>query len=376
MSGRAASRPTTAAPAAHADASGSDDDADYSAASVPHPEPEQNAAELFVQPFCVGTLGGVRIWVHPTLPIATACFSTYAFWRSGLLALAHSLVLHGPSLWGAALLHELCHCWAARALGVPADTATVIIWPFGGLTSVGRTPSMRKDIAIALAGPLSHAVMAGAFAALFLAVADGDGRRGGRPRLRADNLAAALCFDSAVLHVLLLVANLALPAFPLDGGRILADVLVATRHTPAAAAAIIVWLALASLLALAVYAIVLLATAAPGGVLLGVTAVWMAISTKDLDDIRLQGAAHLHPLFALPSAGRPLASDIGSPAGEPARNGEGDPRRAGAAGAPADDAGQAARALLPSAQQSDPRARSLSNARPARGASQHAGESV
>lgn len=290
--------PSNHAAAARASTSSDDDDV-VDRGTPPAPEPEANPAEVFVQPVCVGTISGVRIWIHPTLPIATACFSMYAFWRSGSLALAHSLLLHGPSLWSAVLLHELSHCWAAQLLGI--RVGEVILWPLGGLTSAGRSPSMSKDIAVALAGPASHALQAALFAAIFFAANGSIGE--GELQLRSDTLLLVLCYDTLVMHVLLLLANL-LPSFPLDGARVLADLLVASgRRSADAAAAIVVGVAAVSLAAVGVYGIILLAYGAPGGVLLGVIAVWMAISTSDLHAMRVHGLAHCHPLFEGSPAG-------------------------------------------------------------------------
>lgn len=295
--------PETRAPATASRSASSSSSSDDEGAADTRGEPlvqsseEPNPAELFVQPRCVGALYGVPIWIHPTLPVSTACFALYAYWEAGLLALAHTLLLHGPLLWSAVLLHELSHVWAARALGVRANEA--ILWPLGGLTAAGRSHAPGKDAVIALAGPTSHAPQAALFAAIMYCAHGSFGRE---LVLGEHGFFLVLCRDALRLHVLLLLANL-LPTFPFDGARVLADVLVAGGRLGAdTAAAVVVVVSAAALLAVGGYAVLLLAYGAPGGMVVGIVAVWMAISTKDLHDMRVQGLAHCHPLFERLSA--------------------------------------------------------------------------
>ena len=128
---------------------------------------------------------------------------------------------HGlPTYWITAILaailfyacllaHELSHAVVARGRGV--KVAGITLWLFGGVSRLEGEPSSAKDEAlIAGVGPLSSFVLA----AIFFAVAF----------LTSNDLAG-------VLFSYLFLANMALglfnlvPAFPLDGGRLLSAIL-------------------------------------------------------------------------------------------------------------------------------------------------------
>lgn len=104
------------------------------------------------------------------------------------------------------LLHELGHALQARREGVPVEEIT--LWLFGGVARFrGMFPSAGAELRIALAGPLVSFVLGGLFVAAALA---------GGLGTAVDGTAAWLGY----INLLLLVFNL-LPAFPLDGGRVL-----------------------------------------------------------------------------------------------------------------------------------------------------------
>ncbi len=123
------------------------------------------------------------------------------------------------------LLHELAHAMTGRRYGVHTEAITLFL--FGGVAEMTREPARARDaVRIALAGP----AMSFALAALFWALAQ---------------LAASASLPQSVVEVIryLALINLALaafnllPAFPLDGGRVLrawlwqrgGDVLAATE---------------------------------------------------------------------------------------------------------------------------------------------------
>jgi Zn-dependent protease len=133
-------------------------------------------------------------------------------------------------LFASLLLHELAHSVVARRSGVPVKNITLFI--FGGMAELEAEPSSAgAEFRIAIAGPLMSLALAAGFRVL-----------SGTASLLPD--AAAL---AAVLHYLSLV-NLVLalfnlvPAFPLDGGRVLraylwhrsGDILGATRRASGA----------------------------------------------------------------------------------------------------------------------------------------------
>jgi len=113
------------------------------------------------------------------------------------------------------LLHELGHSLVARRYGFPIDSIT--LWIFGGVASFTEMPEdWRQEFAIAIAGPIVSVLVGVACYGLFAAVP---------PDLGGARFVLGYL---AVLNVVLAVFNL-LPAFPMDGGRILRAVLGRTR---------------------------------------------------------------------------------------------------------------------------------------------------
>ncbi|MFP4591336.1 MAG: CBS domain-containing protein [Halobacteriales archaeon] len=115
------------------------------------------------------------------------------------------------------VFHELGHSLVAMRYGFPIDSIT--LWIFGGIAQLTDMPEdWRQELAIALAGPaVSVALGALAFASLYAVT--------GPP------VATFLLAYLAVMNVGLAVFNM-LPAFPMDGGRVLRALLARTRPFP------------------------------------------------------------------------------------------------------------------------------------------------
>ncbi len=129
------------------------------------------------------------------------------------MSLAYALGAIGAlGLFGSILFHELAHAVIARRFKVGVGGITLFI--FGGvaeMTEEARTP--KAEFWIAIAGPIASLLLAGGF---FLI--------GGLSGPAAGPEFAALVTYLAVINVILAVFNM-IPAFPLDGGRILRSVL-------------------------------------------------------------------------------------------------------------------------------------------------------
>ena len=107
------------------------------------------------------------------------------------------------------LLHELAHSLVARAQGLSVDRITLFL--FGGVAELHEEPkSPWVELSMALAGPIFSAVLS-----IALAVAAGVSETAKAP----DALVGALGYLAA-LNIALAVFNM-LPAFPMDGGRVL-----------------------------------------------------------------------------------------------------------------------------------------------------------
>jgi Zn-dependent protease/CBS domain-containing protein len=131
--------------------------------------------------------------------------STQTYWLMG--------VIGALGLFLSVIFHEFCHSLVARRLGLPMKGITLFI--FGGVAEMGEEPSSAKvEFLMAIAGPLSSFFLAFIFYLIYA-----QGMAGGWP-LPVNGVIRYLAY----INVLLAVFNL-LPAFPLDGGRVLRSIL-------------------------------------------------------------------------------------------------------------------------------------------------------
>jgi Zn-dependent protease/predicted transcriptional regulator len=127
-------------------------------------------------------------------------------------------------LFASIIFHEMAHALVARRFGIAIRGITLFI--FGGVAEMdGEPASARGELLMALAGPLASLLLAGAMLALTAAI-------GGAERGAVDGVTWYLAIINGVLALFNLI-----PAFPLDGGRVLraalwgwyGDILRATR---------------------------------------------------------------------------------------------------------------------------------------------------
>lgn len=125
-------------------------------------------------------------------------------------------VLTALGLFASLILHELGHALAGRRLGVPFRSITLFI--FGGVAEMKEEPrSAKAEFIVAVAGPA---------VSVFLAVGCGLLSAAGAALNVPVPLVAAL-FELAVINAVLVGFN-AVPAFPLDGGRVFRAILWST----------------------------------------------------------------------------------------------------------------------------------------------------
>jgi Zn-dependent protease len=165
-------------------------------------------------------LGGVPIHIHYWWPVFLifACIS--ALYTSARY-FAFVLLLGGPLLYGTVLVHELGHCAMAKRCGGEIDL--VLLWPLGGLAYVSYFGESNPcaDFWVAIGGPLTHIPQAAIWAGLMAALTAGQVRLMWPMGPSAYDFLIALCAGGLALQLSLFLFNL-IPAFPLDGGRILA----------------------------------------------------------------------------------------------------------------------------------------------------------
>jgi Zn-dependent protease/CBS domain-containing protein len=170
--------------------------------------------------FKIFTLAGVPVRLHVTFLLLLVWLAALFWMRAGPSAAAEG-VLFILLLFGSVVLHEFGHVLAARRYGIA--TADVTLLPIGGVASIERIPEKpSQEIVIALAGP---AVNVAIWIVLML-LADVPALTADAARLD-DPGAATMLSRVASANLLLALFNM-IPAFPMDGGRVL-RALLATR---------------------------------------------------------------------------------------------------------------------------------------------------
>jgi Zn-dependent protease len=150
--------------------------------------------------------------VHWTFLLLLGFVAVSQLAASGSVGVALTGVFFVAMIFGCVVLHELGHALAARRYGI--GTRDVTLLPIGGIARLDRMPDdPRQELRVALAGPAVNLAIAGVLGIwLFLTKAASGGTTG---------------MDGGWFAARLLTVNLALvafnllPAFPMDGGRVL-----------------------------------------------------------------------------------------------------------------------------------------------------------
>ncbi|MCX7605883.1 MAG: site-2 protease family protein [Bacteroidia bacterium] len=177
----------------------------------------------------VATVGGIPIYIHWSFWLLFIWIAISSFFSpdfSWAFLMWRLLLLGGLVL--SVILHELGHAFAARAFHIP--TRDITMYPFGGVASLIRIPEKPlQELIVALAGPAVNVLLVGLFGGIiwlsypaftlsleFLAY-------------RGDSLPSVevWLYSLAFMNGVLAAFNL-MPAFPMDGGRVL-RALLATR---------------------------------------------------------------------------------------------------------------------------------------------------
>lgn len=111
-----------------------------------------------------------------------------------------------PCVFGIVILHELGHCYAARQYNLPIQN--ILIFPFGACAQIDLgMPTPKKEFVVTVAGPLVNVAL---ILPLLLT----------STLLQGVNVFGKVSYVVAYVNCGMLIFNL-LPAFPMDGGRLL-----------------------------------------------------------------------------------------------------------------------------------------------------------
>ncbi len=164
----------------------------------------------------LGKILGIEFRIHVTFLLLLFFIYASAYSQKGS-AYAVRAVLFISAVFACVLIHELGHSLIARRFGKEAKSITLL--PIGGVATMEEMPEKpAQEIAMSAIGPLINLAIAGI---LYLLVGQWSG-------VSAPNLypESAQAFFAGLIgvNVMLAVFNL-LPAFPMDGGRVLRGIL-------------------------------------------------------------------------------------------------------------------------------------------------------
>lgn len=163
----------------------------------------------------LGRFFGIDTYIHGTfwlLPL----FVLFSNFSAGLDEIAFKL-LFVFAVFFCVALHEVGHALAARAYGI--RTRNITLYPIGGVASLERMPEKPwQEVAVALAGPAVNVAIAIGLLAGLVA--------GGlvMPWASGPDVVTEFVGQLFFANVFLCLFNL-LPAFPMDGGRVLRSLL-------------------------------------------------------------------------------------------------------------------------------------------------------
>jgi len=161
-------------------------------------------------------VGGTLVQVHWTFFLLLAWFGAIRWMAVGPEAAVFAVVFI-LLLFLCVLLHEFGHIFAARRYGI--QTPTITLLPIGGVASMERMPEKPgQEIVVALAGPAVNVVIAFVLIAILGARIDPSAIN------LTENLGSDMLARVAFANIALVAFNL-IPAFPMDGGRVLRAIL-------------------------------------------------------------------------------------------------------------------------------------------------------
>ena len=161
----------------------------------------------------LGTFAGIDVYVHATFLLLILYFGLIFWAETGTLAGVLGGILLILTLFVCVLLHEFGHALTARRYGIRTKHITLL--PIGGLAMLESMPKEpRQEVIVALAGPAVNIAIA---AVLFLLI-----QVAGRPGaiFDFDIIQGGFLANVLAANLILAIFNM-IPAFPMDGGRVL-----------------------------------------------------------------------------------------------------------------------------------------------------------
>ena len=160
----------------------------------------------------VASIFGIEVRIHLTF-LLFLVWIWFSYYQVAGFAGAVQGVLFILALFACVLLHEFGHAFAARGFGI--ETPDITLLPIGGVARLSRIPDKPwQELVVAIAGPLLNVVIAGVLIFVIHTSATLEQLE------YLENPRVELLAKLASVNVMLVLFNL-IPAFPMDGGRVL-----------------------------------------------------------------------------------------------------------------------------------------------------------
>jgi Zn-dependent protease/CBS domain-containing protein len=173
--------------------------------------------------FEIGRLFGIPVRVHWLFLGLVAIFGVAGWMKGGPLPSGRLLsavvsVVYIVALFACVVVHELAHSLVGRRFGVKVESITLL--PIGGVAAMEEMPRRpSEELLMAIVGPITSLAIGAVIAGIIYAI------RGPAGLLRPfDPLHGSLLSGLMWTNIVIAGFNL-LPAFPMDGGRVLRAVL-------------------------------------------------------------------------------------------------------------------------------------------------------
>jgi Zn-dependent protease/predicted transcriptional regulator len=171
----------------------------------------------------LGTIRGIKIKLHLSTLVIVALVGFYAASLYSNLILGAFFIelilvgiLNGFIILGSILLHELMHSFVAQNEGM--DVSEIEFYMFGGASKIHEEPETPKaEMKIAVVGPVMSLILGGILLTTLFLI----------PKLTP--IVYVTLFYSGISNVTLGIFNF-LPAYPMDGGRVLRSILWKKRR--------------------------------------------------------------------------------------------------------------------------------------------------
>lgn len=171
--------------------------------------PEQMPPDRDTSSIQIARVAGIPIRLHFTFLLGLVYFGVMGSARGAALG----IILYVLGLFTCVVLHELGHALTARHYGI--KTSSITLYPIGGIARIAERPKPAQELWIALAGPAVNVLIALILATIISF----------RHQSSVD-MSINVHWGSSYLglllwaNVMLFLFNL-IPAFPMDGGRVL-----------------------------------------------------------------------------------------------------------------------------------------------------------